>query len=129
VYLSADELLDLERARLTLLAHGIGVDRGRLVREAIALLMMDLEAGIDASMIARRLGAASRPGPAAPAPASGALASGTPGALAVAVSNGARAGTTLAGDARVGGVPADGAQATGGLAGGGLVAGASAGAQ
>ena len=51
VYLSADELLDLERARLTLLAHGIGVDRGRLVREAIAVLLMDLEAGIDASVV------------------------------------------------------------------------------
>ena len=67
VYLSADELLDLERARLTLLAHGVGVDRGRLVREAIAVLMMDLEAGIDASVVARRLGAPARPRPAAPA--------------------------------------------------------------
>jgi len=81
VYLSADEFLDLERVRLTLRAHGIGVDRGRLVREAIAVLMMDLEAGIDASVIARRLGAAARPGPAAAAPAAsnGAL---TDGALA-----------------------------------------------
>jgi len=84
VYLSADEFLDLERVRLTLRAHGIGVDRGRLVREAIAVLMMDLEAGIDASVIARRLGAAGRPGPAATAPAAsnGVLANGTPGALA-----------------------------------------------
>jgi len=57
------------------------VDRGRLVREAIAVLMMDLEAGIDASVIARRLGAVGRPGPAAAAPAAsnGAL---TDGALA-----------------------------------------------
>ena len=94
VYLSADELLDLERARLTLLAHGIGVDRGRLVREAIAVLMMDLEAGIDASVVARRLGAAGRPGPAdpAPVPARGVLANGTHGALAVgAFANGAPA--------------------------------------
>ena len=85
VYLSADELLDLERARLTLRAHGIGVDRGRLVREAIAVLMMDLEAGIDASVIARRLGAAGRPGRAdpAPVPARAVLANGTHGALAV----------------------------------------------
>jgi len=55
VYLSADEFLDLERARLSLHIHGIRVDRGRLVREAIAVLMADLEAGIDASVIARRL--------------------------------------------------------------------------
>jgi hypothetical protein len=55
VYLSADEFLDLERARLSLHIRGIRVDRGRLVREAIAVLMADLEAGIDASVIARRL--------------------------------------------------------------------------
>jgi hypothetical protein len=92
VYLSADELLDLERVRLTLRAHGIGVDRGRLVREAIAVLMMDLEAGIDVSVVARRLGAAGRPGGAdlAPVPARAVLASGTDGALAVgAFANGA----------------------------------------
>ena len=69
VYLSAEELLALERARLTLRARGIGVDRGRLVREAIAVLISDLEAGIDASVIARRLCAASQPGPADGAPA------------------------------------------------------------
>jgi len=122
VYLSADEFLDLERVRLTLRAHGIGVDRGRLVREAIAVLMMDLEAGIDASVIARRLGAAGRPGPAATAPAasSGVLANGTPGALA--------------GDAPGIGGPVTGALADGGLADGGvidgsLVVGAPAGAQ
>jgi hypothetical protein len=116
VYLSADEFLDLERVRLTLRAHGIGVDRGRLVREAIAVLMMDLEAGIDASVIARRLGAVGRPGPAATAPAasSGVLANGTPSALAAAVANGARA--------NVGPV-------TGALADGSLVTGAPAGAQ
>jgi hypothetical protein len=63
VYLASDEFLDLERARLTLRAHGIGADRGRLVREAIALLMTDLEAGIDASVIARRLRTADQPDP------------------------------------------------------------------
>jgi hypothetical protein len=84
VYLAADELLDLERARLTLRAHGIGVDRGRLVREAIAVLMMDLEAGLDVSVVARRLRAADQPGPASAAPAAvnGALANATRGALA-----------------------------------------------
>jgi hypothetical protein len=55
VYLSADELLELERARLMLRARGISVDRGRMVREAIAVLLADLESGADASVIARRL--------------------------------------------------------------------------
>ena len=55
MYLSADELLDLERVRLTLRAHGIGVDRGRMVREAIAVLLADLDAGVESSMLARRL--------------------------------------------------------------------------
>ena len=55
VYLSADELLDLERARITLRARGLTVDRGRLVREAIAALLADLDAGVDSSMLARRL--------------------------------------------------------------------------
>ena len=55
VYLSADELLDLERARLSLRARGIGVDRGRLVREAIAAMLADLDAGVDGSLLARRL--------------------------------------------------------------------------
>ena len=45
VYLSADELLDLERARITLRARGLSVDRGRMVREAIAVLLADLDAG------------------------------------------------------------------------------------
>ena len=37
VYVSADELLDLEHARLSLRRdHGVAVDRGRMVREAIA---------------------------------------------------------------------------------------------
>ena len=67
VYLSVDELLDLERARLALRARGIGVDRGRLVREAIAVLLADLEAGIDASVIARRLRAAGQSGQSGPA--------------------------------------------------------------
>ncbi len=55
VYLSAQEYLDLERARLTLRAHGFSVDRGRLVREAIAVLLADLDAGVDNSLVARRL--------------------------------------------------------------------------
>jgi len=55
VYLSADELLDLERARITLRARGLTVDRGRLVREAIAVLLADLDAGVESSTLARRL--------------------------------------------------------------------------
>jgi hypothetical protein len=53
--MSADELLDLERARVTLRARGISVDRGRLVREAIAVLLADLDAGVDSSLLTRRL--------------------------------------------------------------------------
>ena len=147
VYLSADELLDLERARLVLRAHGIGVDRGRLVREAIAVLMMDLETGIDASVIARRLRAADRPGPVSTARAvvNGALANRAHGALAAgafdggvpasggpctgALANGALAPGALANAALATGALADGALATGALADGGLVNGAPAGAQ
>jgi hypothetical protein len=55
VYLSAEELLDLERGRLTLRGYGIAADRGRLVREAIAVLLADLDARGKASLLARRL--------------------------------------------------------------------------
>ena len=55
VYLSAGELLDLERARITLRARGLSVDRGRMVREALAVLLADLDAGVESSLLARRL--------------------------------------------------------------------------
>jgi hypothetical protein len=56
VYVSADELLALEQVRLTLRAHhGIAVDRGRIVREAIAAMLADLEANADDSELLRRL--------------------------------------------------------------------------
>jgi len=55
VYLSAGELLDLERARLALRGYGIAVDRGRIVREALAVLLADLDAEGDLSLVARRL--------------------------------------------------------------------------
>ena len=55
VYLSGSELLDLERARLTLRALGITVDRGRIVREALAVLLADLDASGEMSLVARRL--------------------------------------------------------------------------
>jgi len=55
VYCSAEELIDLERARLTLRGDfGIAVDRGRIVREAIALILEDLEArGADSTLVRR----------------------------------------------------------------------------
>jgi hypothetical protein len=58
VYLSAGELIDLERARLALLSCGISVDRGRIVREALAVLLADLDTAGDNSLVAQRL----RPG-------------------------------------------------------------------
>jgi hypothetical protein len=55
VYVSSDELLELERARLQLRAdHGMAVDRGRIVREALALAMGDLaERGADSDLVRR----------------------------------------------------------------------------
>lgn len=56
VYVSAEELLALEQARLTLRArHGKAVDRGRIVREAIAAALADLETNGDDSELVRRL--------------------------------------------------------------------------
>ncbi len=53
VYLSEQELLDLEQARLRLRAEfGLHVDRGRIVREAVALLLADLHTrGPDAAIV------------------------------------------------------------------------------
>jgi hypothetical protein len=56
VYVSPSELVDLERARLVLRAeHGLAVDRGRIVREALAVVLADLEAKGDQSILVRRL--------------------------------------------------------------------------
>ena len=56
VYVTADELLDIEHARLSLRRHqGLAVDRGRLVREAIAMALADLEANGDDSVLVQRL--------------------------------------------------------------------------
>ena len=56
VYVTADELLDIEHARLSLRRHqGLAVDRGRLVREAIAVVLEDLEDNGDDSVLVRRL--------------------------------------------------------------------------
>jgi hypothetical protein len=56
VYVTAEELIDLEHARLTLRRAGIGVDRGRLVREAVAIALADLDANGPDSVLAQRLG-------------------------------------------------------------------------
>jgi hypothetical protein len=128
VYLSADEFLDLERARLGLRIHGIGVDRGRLVREAIAVLIADLEAGIDVSVIARRLRAAGRPDPADATPGGRALAGGSladrgalNGGLASSGPAVAPVGVAPVGVAPVGVAPVGVAPAGGELVGGELV--------
>ncbi|WP_307862054.1 hypothetical protein [Nocardioides sp. SYSU D00065] len=57
VYVTADELLDIEHARLALRReHGLAVDRGRLVREALALVLADLDAqGADSALVQRLL--------------------------------------------------------------------------
>jgi hypothetical protein len=58
VYVSAEELLALEQARLTLRArHGMAVDRGRIVREAIAAMLADLDTSGDDPELVRRLSA------------------------------------------------------------------------
>jgi hypothetical protein len=88
VYLSAEELLDLERARLALLRYGGTADRGRIVREAIAVLLADLDAQGRDSLLAHRVlredkaaeararGASAAPAVASPAPAGPAPVSG-----------------------------------------------------
>ena len=56
VYLSPEELYDLEQARLALRGDlGLAVDRGRIVRESLAIIIADLETKGDQSIIARRL--------------------------------------------------------------------------
>jgi hypothetical protein len=56
VYLSPEELVDLEQARLSLRQeHGLAVDRGRIVREALAVVLAELEARGDGATIVRRL--------------------------------------------------------------------------
>jgi hypothetical protein len=56
VYVSAEELMDLEHARLVLRGeHGLAVDRGRIVREAVAVVLADLEQRGEASILVRRL--------------------------------------------------------------------------
>jgi hypothetical protein len=56
IYVTADELLDIEHARLMMRRnHGLAVDRGRLVREAVAIALADFEANGDDSLLVQRL--------------------------------------------------------------------------
>ncbi len=56
VYVSGDELLAMEQARLTLRgSHDLVVDRGRIVREAVAVLLADFEEHAEESVLVRRL--------------------------------------------------------------------------
>ncbi len=56
VYVSPDELVAIEQARLVLRAeHGVAVDRGRLVREAVAEMLIDLDAHGETSVVVQRL--------------------------------------------------------------------------
>jgi len=56
VDVSPEELVDVEQAKLVLRAqHGLAVDRGRIVREAIAVVIADLEAKGEDSILVRRL--------------------------------------------------------------------------
>lgn len=56
VYVSSPELLALEHARLTLRGtYGLAVDRGRVVREALAVVLTDLAAAGEDSVLVRRL--------------------------------------------------------------------------
>ena len=48
--------MDIEHARLSLRSqHGLAVDRGRLLREAVSLVLADLEESGEDSALVRRL--------------------------------------------------------------------------
>ena len=56
VYLSAEELVQIDEAKAALYRdHGLKVDRGRIVREAVAVVVGDLAAKGESSILARRL--------------------------------------------------------------------------
>ena len=56
IYVTADELVDLEHARLELRrSHRISSDRGRIVREAIAIVLADLNLNGEDSVLVDRL--------------------------------------------------------------------------
>jgi hypothetical protein len=55
VYVTSEELLDIEHARLELRRHhGVAVDRGRIVRAAVALALEELDQhGADSALLER----------------------------------------------------------------------------
>ena len=56
IYVTAEELIDLEDTRLALRRrYGLAVDRGRIVREAIHLALEGVDAEGDVSALVRRL--------------------------------------------------------------------------
>ena len=56
VYVTEEELLGLEQTRLALRAeHGLMADRGRIVREALAVLLADFDTEGEHSVVAKRL--------------------------------------------------------------------------
>jgi len=56
VYVTADELLELEHARLVLRRTlGSAVDRGKIVRAAVSLALEDLETNGEGAAIVQRL--------------------------------------------------------------------------
>lgn len=56
VYITSGELLDLEHARLKLRRdNALAVDRGRLVREALAIVLADFDENGDESVLVQRL--------------------------------------------------------------------------
>lgn len=58
VYVSSDELIALEETRLRLRAeHGMAIDRGRIVRQAISAAMADFAANGASSELVRKLSA------------------------------------------------------------------------
>lgn len=55
-YCTGDDLMALERARLSLRSdHGVSADRGRIVRAALAYVLEDFEARSDDSILLRKL--------------------------------------------------------------------------
>ncbi|HEX9696431.1 MAG TPA: hypothetical protein VGB64_08990 [Actinomycetota bacterium] len=54
-YCTREELLALERARLALKEHGVSMDRGRIVREALSYTLAEFEANGAAAILVERL--------------------------------------------------------------------------
>ena len=55
-YCTADDLMALEKARLSLRSqHGVAADRGKIVRAAVSYVLEDFEARAEDSILLRRL--------------------------------------------------------------------------